>query len=163
MVWLDAAQMQKRAWADAHQPWLRSEGAKMKARWRTLGYDDVSYVLTQETGGLVPDDPCSSAPTRLRFHADTLISARFEISAGPKCQRGAAVDSKHLGHRLLSPNDLFDLVEAAAFDDPTNVSGCKAADVQFDDATGLPVSLTGACTWWSDSGWSVKVTEIEVH
>ena len=160
-VWLDAARMQANDWIKTNQPWLSREGSRRHTQWLSGHYTQVSYTLVQRSHGLVEDNSCNQLPIRIQVFDDRVRAATYAATALPLCERGYPVNLNLYQFKLLTPTDMFDLIQDAATGDPVKTGNCL--QVQFDESTGLPTELSKACTWIFDGGWSANITEISVH
>ena len=160
-VWLSVPEMQAHDWKAENQPWLRQEGQRRQAQWLSGHHERVSYTIAQRTYGLSEDDPCNRLPVRLQIRGSTIVKATYAATADARCKRGSVVDPRVYEFRLLTPDELFHLVDAAANGDPVPSNNCLEA--RFDESTGLPIKLFRGCTWVSDGGWAARITEIDVR
>jgi hypothetical protein len=153
--------MQLHNWTTLTQPWLRGELARRKAQWVSGGYRKVSYTLLQEHYGLLRAEACSQAPVSIVVRDGTVVSAKYAATAAPACAKGVGVGPEVGASVVMTPNDLFKIVQTSAYGDAQRDNICL--DVRFDEATGLPNKLYRSCPWVMDDGWSVTVTNIEAQ
>ena len=122
-------------------------------RWLALAAERVAYTVHwSDAWGLLP---CSDVPIDIVASGSQVISATYADS-GEGCNEGTSLSSANGDPRLLSPVDLFAVVERYAKEDP----GCLWAT--FSAQFGVPERIEFDCAAVFDDESSLAITDFRV-